>query len=275
MNALLKNRTRKSEAFTLVELLVVISIIALLLSILMPSLSRAREQAKKILCGSNLHQVALGLHLYAADYDGRLPLIRYWSQATQDLGPDNAENANFQMSALCKLGYLAEPKLFYSPSDKSRRPDTVGVFEHSFRADVPVDNPKAWDLVAEGDVASSELALTYSYQQVLFVAENLVELSKEKFLKITDYKTLVADRFCGDHMWSFHGGDEKLSLYENSTQPVPENGEGWHIGMADGAVVWRDNDRKIFDYMQDRRREFPGSLDFHHGGAWFQYWGKH
>ena len=65
-------RYKLLSAFTLVELLVVISIIALLLSILMPSLQRARAQAKKVVCQSNLRQLNLGLTLYNEDY-GRLP----------------------------------------------------------------------------------------------------------------------------------------------------------------------------------------------------------
>lgn len=63
----------RRRAFTLVELLVVISIIALLLAILMPSLQKAREQAKRIQCMSNLRQIALGFYFYAADNDNRLP----------------------------------------------------------------------------------------------------------------------------------------------------------------------------------------------------------
>jgi prepilin-type N-terminal cleavage/methylation domain-containing protein len=56
------------KAFTLVELLVVISIIALLLSILMPSLSRAREQAKRVICATRLHNMSIGLFTYDVDY---------------------------------------------------------------------------------------------------------------------------------------------------------------------------------------------------------------
>lgn len=58
------------KAFTLVELLVVISIIALLLSILMPSLSRARDQAKSVVCKSNIKQWGLLVGLYHADNGG-------------------------------------------------------------------------------------------------------------------------------------------------------------------------------------------------------------
>jgi len=60
----------RSHGFTLVELLVVISIIAMLLAILMPTLSKAREQAKCVVCQNKLKQVVLCLNLYANDNQG-------------------------------------------------------------------------------------------------------------------------------------------------------------------------------------------------------------
>jgi prepilin-type N-terminal cleavage/methylation domain-containing protein/prepilin-type processing-associated H-X9-DG protein len=61
------------SGFTLIELLVVISIIALLLSIIMPALTKAREQAKKIVCASHLKEMAYGMHLYAVTYKNTFP----------------------------------------------------------------------------------------------------------------------------------------------------------------------------------------------------------
>ena len=60
----------KKEGFTLVELLVVISIIALLMAILAPSLQRARKQAKAVVCMSNMHQWSLAWSMYAQENDG-------------------------------------------------------------------------------------------------------------------------------------------------------------------------------------------------------------
>ena len=73
-------RTNRREAsvgrrsgFTLVELLVVIAIIAVLLTLIVPALSRAKAQAREVLCKSRLRQFALSLTYYADDYDQKLP----------------------------------------------------------------------------------------------------------------------------------------------------------------------------------------------------------
>ncbi|MCD4824949.1 MAG: type II secretion system GspH family protein [Phycisphaerae bacterium] len=66
----------KSRGFTLIELLVVIAIISLLVSILLPSLNRAREVAKRVVCGSNLKQIGLGMATYAHDHNNKYPYMR-------------------------------------------------------------------------------------------------------------------------------------------------------------------------------------------------------
>ena len=65
---------RLHPGFTLVELLVVIAIISLLVSILLPALGNAREQARKVVCRSNLRQIYMTMLMYVEDNDGWFPL---------------------------------------------------------------------------------------------------------------------------------------------------------------------------------------------------------
>ncbi len=67
---------KQNKGFTLVELLVVVAIIALLVSILLPAIGRAREMGKRAVCSTNLRSVSLGYTLYSEDNQGRLPTFK-------------------------------------------------------------------------------------------------------------------------------------------------------------------------------------------------------
>ncbi len=124
---------RKIKAFTLVELLVVISIIAVLLAILMPALGKAREQARKIVCANNLRTIGLGDIMYAQESDNWHVPAFWWDKP---LGLDPLETAMwFQNSLFVRIvdlkgrynkedleGYAQKsmtlPKDFKCPADK-------------------------------------------------------------------------------------------------------------------------------------------------------------
>jgi len=128
---------KSNKGFTLVELLVVIAIIALLLAILMPSLQRAREQSRVVICNSNLRQVGLATYLYAEDYKGFVPpyyvyvggarlrstsINNYTSDASGGLGVlIPTKYSRFRGgNQLGGSNYLPDAEVFYCPSDKAK-----------------------------------------------------------------------------------------------------------------------------------------------------------
>jgi prepilin-type N-terminal cleavage/methylation domain-containing protein/prepilin-type processing-associated H-X9-DG protein len=69
---------KKTKGFTLIELLVVIAIIALLLSVLMPSLQKAKQYARRVICKTNLHSYALAAETYLAENNSNFQNPRTW-----------------------------------------------------------------------------------------------------------------------------------------------------------------------------------------------------
>ena len=76
MTSKLDHEFRSRAAFTLVELLVVIGIIAILISILLPTIARAQEASRRVNCLSNLRQVYTAFHFYADENRDQVPLAR-------------------------------------------------------------------------------------------------------------------------------------------------------------------------------------------------------
>ena len=102
------------HGFSLIELLVVIAIISLLVSILLPLLSRAKELARRVVCSTNMRQVGIGFTMYISDWQGWFPVIRdashqyYWSDKIHD-------------------PYVNDAKVFHCPAvpDRIFTPDVI------------------------------------------------------------------------------------------------------------------------------------------------------
>jgi prepilin-type N-terminal cleavage/methylation domain-containing protein len=129
---------KRKKGFTLIELLVVIAIIALLMAILLPVLSKARESAKRTVCANNVKQIAVAMFAYIGDNGDSLPFYGgydpSWSSpfdgtARDELHPYAAYRADkdpwrgpppvpMKLGCLYAGGYAGDGKMFYCPSNR-------------------------------------------------------------------------------------------------------------------------------------------------------------
>ncbi|QYU70069.1 DUF1559 domain-containing protein [Leptolyngbya sp. 15MV] len=115
-----------ARAFTMIDVLVSLAVVAVLISLLLPSLGLVRESANQVMCRSNLRQIGLGLALYAeANGDRVVPSTKVrgdlmndspWETDLLRLAPPGA--AWDGLGILYGAEYLPAPKLFYCPSHK-------------------------------------------------------------------------------------------------------------------------------------------------------------
>jgi competence protein ComGC len=117
--------SRGRRAFSIVDLLVSMAVITVLIGLLMPTLRTVRETARRVICGSNVRQLGIGIALFADDNRDRLPPTQFLGKAKNqemlrvrvDNEADPVSDSNWDgLGWLYGRSYLPEPHLFYCPS---------------------------------------------------------------------------------------------------------------------------------------------------------------
>jgi prepilin-type N-terminal cleavage/methylation domain-containing protein len=111
-------KTARRRGFTLVELLIVIGLIALLISLLIPALNKAREHSNRAKCLANLRTLGQAMFFYAGANKDRLPNCNPPGVASNSAAADRA------LLALAN-NFVRSPRVFYCPSDKDPEPQEI------------------------------------------------------------------------------------------------------------------------------------------------------
>jgi prepilin-type N-terminal cleavage/methylation domain-containing protein len=127
MHALLDRIKVPAKGFTLIELLVVIAIISLLMAILMPALNKVRQQARRVICSSNMKQMCTAVVLFADEREGKIPPVSELPNGTwTHLQSQNhwarwflQGDTYWNLGLLWKYKYIKDGKIFYCPSKEA------------------------------------------------------------------------------------------------------------------------------------------------------------
>ena len=243
----------RRKGFTLVELLVVMAIIAVLLAIFLPALSKAREQAKRVYCGNNVRQIVLGLFLHAHDHEGHLPLPPIeigWLQNCMYYTSDYVLKAG------------GDRRTFYCPSspDKEKNGDNARLWQmtqwfQDRRTKVLDDEP------ASEDARKRLYCRVTGYFWLMDIKDGRVVPMDEPFSQfgrkywprttsdprpedtelITDQVLSDTNSLDADFSTVMSGGYATVGYYDCSNHVTADGSAvGGNIGFLDGHVEWRD-----------------------------------
>ena len=219
------------RGFTLIELLVVIAIIAILAAILFPVFARARENARRSSCQSNLKQIALGFTQYTQDYDEHYPSV---GPAMGDNTGAPADNPGW---AVVVDPYLKSTQLLQCPSDKNApgaNYTSLGYTDYFYNAQIGYTNNT-------GNVSNGK---PLKLSQIDFPSNTL--LLGETGGQQGDISRANVGLFWGPDKWRANCGNiqpwgpvsQNGYMKDYPDQTVKKHLDGSNFAFTDGHVKW-------------------------------------